>query len=385
MLLAVAASGEADGAAGLVDQQRVARKLRDVLVDETEAAAGLARDQRAQRRDVLPLAPRGSSHGLARLAGRRSRRRRVALGDGEQRRARVSQGEPRVGLDRGREICIRSRPVREQTVHAFLESIEGDLRRRGDGETVAIGDRHDASSIAGRAIAVAVRIAISPCGSYGRFDRSSPLFHPSDDSPRRGRRAPRCSAHREGDGHRRGGRGMRSPIPTRIVSSDEYQPPPQTAAQREVEARLQTLGATLARRHAMTRRRFFQTAAGMAAAYHVMNQVYGPLFEAPAAEAAAPDLAAERARGLAGQVIFDAHTHFVRDDPSRVHADTQRAGGLLWQRMLIAQLGWNADLAGKAQTVDDLKFGNFVKEIYLDSDTKVALLTNAPSDVPQDW
>ena len=150
---------------------------------------------------------------------------------------------------------------------------------------------------------------------------------------------------------------MRSPIPTQIVSSDEYLPPPQTAAQREVEARLEALGASLARKHAMTRRRFFQTAAGMAAAYHVMNQVYGPLFEAPAAEAAAPELAAERARALAGQMIFDAHTHFVRDDPSRVHADPQRGGGLLWQRMLIARLGWNADLANTAQTVEDLKFG----------------------------
>jgi uncharacterized protein len=102
-------------------------------------------------------------------------------------------------------------------------------------------------------------------------------------------------------------------------------------------------------------------------------------------EAAAPELAAERVRALAGQMIFDAHTHFVRDDPSRAHADPQRAGGLLWQRMQISRLGWNTDLANTAQTVEDLKFGNFVKEIYLDSDTKVALLTNAPSDAPEDW
>ena len=28
---------------------------------------------------------------------------------------------------------------------------------------------------------------------------------------------------------------------------------------------------------------------------------------------------------------------------------------------------------------------NYVKEIYMDSDTKVALLSNSPSDVPEDW
>src|SRR5262249_14474183 len=135
----------------------------------------------------------------------------------------------------------------------------------------------------------------------------------------------------------------------------------------------------------ITRRRFFQTAAGMAAAYHVMNQVYGPLFDASAAEAATPELAAERAQTLAGQTVFDAHTHFVRDDPSPVHGDATRVGGLLWQRTQIARFGWNRDLAGKAQSIEDLKFANFVKEIFLDSDTKVALLTNAPSDAPEDW
>ena len=37
------------------------------------------------------------------------------------------------------------------------------------------------------------------------------------------------------------------------------------------------------------------------------------------------------------------------------------------------------------QTIADLKFDNYFKEVFLDSDTKVALLTNSPSDMPQDW
>jgi uncharacterized protein len=57
----------------------------------------------------------------------------------------------------------------------------------------------------------------------------------------------------------------------------------------------------------------------------------------------------------------------------------------MWQRALTAKLGWNKDLAGKEQSVEDLKFATFFKEVYLDSDTKVALLTNAPSDAPEDW
>ena len=59
--------------------------------------------------------------------------------------------------------------------------------------------------------------------------------------------------------------------------------------------------------------------------------------------------------------------------------------GFVKGREAVGQWGWNKELTGKEQTIDDLKFGNYVKEIYMDSDTKVALLSNSPSDVPQDW
>lgn len=178
---------------------------------------------------------------------------------------------------------------------------------------------------------------------------------------------------------------LRAPIPTQIVSSDEYLPPPQTAEQREVEARLKEMGSRLARRNGMSRRRFFATAAGMAASYQVMNQVYGELFAVHPAEAADIDLAQERARALADQTIFDAHVHFLRDDPAPSVADPNRIGGLMWQRAQATKLGWNKDLVGREPTLADLKYDNFFKEIYLDSDTKVALLTNAPSDAAADW
>src|SRR5580704_17523979 len=82
-----------------------------------------------------------------------------------------------------------------------------------------------------------------------------------------------------------------SPVPTQIVSSDEYLPVPQTEKQREVEARLKELSDWLARRQGLSRRRFFQTASGMAASFLVMNQVFGRVFEVTAAEAATPDMA----------------------------------------------------------------------------------------------
>src|SRR5499427_10743405 len=82
-----------------------------------------------------------------------------------------------------------------------------------------------------------------------------------------------------------------SPVPTQIVSSDEYMPVQQSTRQREVEARLKELSDRLARRQGLSRRRFFQTPAGMAASFVALNQVFGPLFDATEAEAATPEMA----------------------------------------------------------------------------------------------
>ena len=168
-----------------------------------------------------------------------------------------------------------------------------------------------------------------------------------------------------------------TPIPTQIVASDEFLPIPQTPKQREVEARLQLLADELAHRQGLSRRRFFRTAAGMAAAFVAMNEVYGPLFEVSRAEAAEPERADERAEQLSGQFILDGHTHFLREDT--------RLEGFARMREAVGKAGWNPSLTGKPQTLEDLKFQNYIKEIYLDSDTKIALISSAPSDIPDDW
>jgi len=168
-----------------------------------------------------------------------------------------------------------------------------------------------------------------------------------------------------------------SPIPVQSVSSDEFLPTPQSEKQREFEARVKDIGDQLARRHNMTRRRFFKTAAGMAAAFLAMNDTYGPLFGVSTAEAAEPERANERAARLSGQFIMDMHTHFLRDDT--------RLEGFVRAREAVGKAGWNPLLRGKEQTIEDLKFANYLKEIYLDSDTKVACISGSPSEEPRDW
>jgi predicted TIM-barrel fold metal-dependent hydrolase len=168
-----------------------------------------------------------------------------------------------------------------------------------------------------------------------------------------------------------------SPIPVQSISSDEFMPGPQTPKQREFEARVKEMGMRTARHLGMSRRRFFQTAAGMATAFLAMNDTYGPLFGVSRAEAQTPEQADARARALSGQFIMDMHTHFLRPGT--------RLQGFVRQREAVGKAGWNPGLAGKEQTMDDLMFTNYIKEIFLDSDTKIACISGAPSEVPEDW
>jgi hypothetical protein len=170
---------------------------------------------------------------------------------------------------------------------------------------------------------------------------------------------------------------FRSPIPTQPVSSDEFMPGPQTDKQREFEARVMLLGNELSKQQGLSRRAFFQGAAGMAAAFVAMNETYGPLYAVSKAEAATPEMANERANALKGQFIMDMHTHFLRDDTRLV--------SFVNSREAVGQASWNPALVGKPQTIEDLKFANYFKEIYMDSDTKVALISGSGSEEPRDW
>ncbi len=67
----------------------------------------------------------------------------------------------------------------------------------------------------------------------------------------------------------------RLPIPVQAVSSDEFVPMPQSPRQRALEKRLKALGGQLARHQGLSRRQFFRTASGMAAAelHHLSRRV----------------------------------------------------------------------------------------------------------------
>ena len=128
----------------------------------------------------------------------------------------------------------------------------------------------------------------------------------------------------------------------------------------------------------MDRRRFLRTSCGMAAAFVAMNDVFGPVFNVDPAEAAEPEVGAARAAALSGQFIFDDQVHFVRDD--------YKVGGHSGPRQICRGELEPRDAEGAVgMALDRYKFENFLKEVYLDSDTKVGLLSGAPFDDPAKW
>ncbi|RJG03920.1 hypothetical protein [Noviherbaspirillum sedimenti] len=123
----------------------------------------------------------------------------------------------------------------------------------------------------------------------------------------------------------------------------------------------------------MSRRRFFQTSAGMAAAFLAMNETYGAVFDVTPAEAQTPERADERTKRLSGQFIMDMRTHFLRPGT--------KLQSFVKLRQSVGKAGGNPGLVAREQTLHDLMFTKYIKEIFLDSDTKVARISGAPSEI----
>ncbi|MEC9374820.1 MAG: amidohydrolase family protein [Pseudomonadota bacterium] len=165
--------------------------------------------------------------------------------------------------------------------------------------------------------------------------------------------------------------GDNSPIPTQIVSNEEFPPLPQTPDQKQVEARVKTLADKFASKLGMSRRDFLKTSGGMATGFLAMNEVFGESFNVSTSEALEAD--AYREKWPKKEFIFDAQTHHVKDSIK----------GPVMFRTMTGKAGLNPDLDGIVPNEDTLHRGNFVKEIFFDSDTVMAIMTGAVIGPPK--
>ena len=181
-------------------------------------------------------------------------------------------------------------------------------------------------------------------------------------------------------------RGFRSevPLPTRLVSNEEFLPLPQTAAQRAVEDRILADAGRLAPRLGLSRRDFLRTSGGMAASLLAMNAVFGRFFDVLPVEAADPAAFKERTGGAV--FIFDVQLHYVGAGYDPANAEAARKG--VTKQALLGLRGrsrrMNPKLATDAGTLADLSWENMVKEVFLDSETDIGLISTPPGPYPQE-
>jgi predicted TIM-barrel fold metal-dependent hydrolase len=161
------------------------------------------------------------------------------------------------------------------------------------------------------------------------------------------------------------------PIPARIASNEEFVPPAPTDTQFAYLERLREIGDRAASRLGRSRRDFLRSASGMAAALLALNQVHGRAFDVRPEEA--DDPVAFEERWPKDQFIFDVQTHHV-DVGRKWYDDTPTGRGV---KTFFEQL--RPEAKTRAQAMELLNRAHYVKEVFGDSDTVMAIISGVPS------
>jgi predicted TIM-barrel fold metal-dependent hydrolase len=180
---------------------------------------------------------------------------------------------------------------------------------------------------------------------------------------------------------------LRSPIPTQMVSNGEYLPYPQTEKQKKVEARMVELADRASRKLGISRRQFLASSGGMAAAFVAMNDVFGKFFNVHPAEMFEPTAFA--ANGPPKNLfVLDTQLHIIRSSRTgpgnALRAIAQGVSSQLNPTNLPDELGrvnipWNPALAGLPNVNENFHLVQFMKDVYLDSQVTVGVMSNNTS------
>jgi predicted TIM-barrel fold metal-dependent hydrolase len=169
---------------------------------------------------------------------------------------------------------------------------------------------------------------------------------------------------------------IQSPIQNCMSSNEEFIPPLQSAREREVEDRLRVMADRNARLLGVSRRRFLQSSCGMAAAMICFNKVFGKTYEVDPVEALDP--AAFEEHWPKSDFIFDNQTHHI--DVENGWFEKTKAG-----RDAAAFLrNFRPNEKTTTASLEALNQTHYVKELFFDSDTVMAIISGVPSSSYQD-
>jgi hypothetical protein len=152
-----------------------------------------------------------------------------------------------------------------------------------------------------------------------------------------------------------------SPMPTQMLSTEEFIPRPQSEKQKEVEHYITEMSEVRAKKLGMERRAFMSTSMGLATCFLASNKAWGNNFEVEEAESWEPQASAEK--WPKGEFfIMDVQGHFTD------------GYALNFRNMeFVKNMGFQL-----ANDKDAYSFRNFVKEMYFDSETDVVVISGVP-------
>ncbi|HEX9003760.1 MAG TPA: amidohydrolase family protein [Blastocatellia bacterium] len=158
-------------------------------------------------------------------------------------------------------------------------------------------------------------------------------------------------------------KGVDSPMPTQVVSNEEFEPRPQTPKQKHVEQLIGELSEVRAKKLGMERRDFMRTSMGLATCFLASNQAYGKTYwEVDEAETWEP-AAYDEKWPKSDYFIVDVQAHFTN-------------GQALGFRSNEFMKNMGFDLKNDAESYS---FRTFVKEMLFDSDTSIVVISGVPS------
>jgi hypothetical protein len=182
--------------------------------------------------------------------------------------------------------------------------------------------------------------------------------------------------------------GLRSPIPTQMVSNGEYMPNPQTEAQKRVEFRIRELAEHASKKLGISRRKFLASGGGMAAAFIAMNEAHGAeYFKVSKEEMFEPEAHAKNAPP-SDLFVLDDQLHTIRSSrtgPGNTLRDIAQGNhSSLNPTDIPDELGrknfpWNPAIVGLPNLNSNFHLVQFIKDVYLDSQVTIGILSNNTS------
>lgn len=152
-----------------------------------------------------------------------------------------------------------------------------------------------------------------------------------------------------------------SPMPTQVVSTEEFIPRPMNDDQRKVEQLIGTMGDANAKKLGMDRRTFMASSMGLATCFLAQNLVYGAHWDVEEVETFEP-AATEEKFPKGEYFVMDVQTHFTNGLAlSFRNAEFIRNMGFALQN-----------------DRDAYSFPNFVKEMFFDSETSLIVISGVP-------